>query len=56
FEEFADYEFVDVSMVRRCVGFIRVGKHNWFLFVEADQITIKTTITNEQLHILNDNF
>lgn len=27
FEEFGDYEFVDVSMIRRCVGFLRVGKY-----------------------------
>ncbi|CAG8836239.1 14156_t:CDS:2, partial [Cetraspora pellucida] len=26
FEEFGDYEFVDVSRIQRCVGFLRVGK------------------------------
>ncbi|CAG8713720.1 19088_t:CDS:2, partial [Cetraspora pellucida] len=26
FEEFGDYEFVDVSRVQRCVGFLKVGK------------------------------
>ncbi|CAG8682702.1 46280_t:CDS:10 [Gigaspora margarita] len=26
FEEFGDYEFVDVSMVQKCVGFMKVGK------------------------------
>ncbi|CAG8515348.1 3711_t:CDS:2 [Cetraspora pellucida] len=26
FEEFGDYEFVDVSRVQRCVGFLKVEK------------------------------
>ncbi|CAG8677538.1 6141_t:CDS:2, partial [Dentiscutata heterogama] len=32
FEEFGDYEFVDVSMIQRCVGFLKVG--NYFYIID----------------------
>ncbi|CAG8686113.1 15822_t:CDS:2, partial [Dentiscutata heterogama] len=31
FEEFGNYEFIDVSMIRRCVGFLKLGRHSYVI-------------------------